>query len=197
MFAAFLEIREKRVPHFKNKKNLDLLASAPLPQDYPQYVMGRSLFKRVCEEYVPQDETVEIQPVKNVARCFAGKATIQLREKNWYNRIIPADDYVIQTDLCAGSRCAVDETTLASLYSTVTSTFITGERSGQAEAVELDVSQYGVVHLTPAPQAPLPMNFKQVLCKFFGADSMKRSHLRSPISGGHPILEFVRTLNQS
>lgn len=104
--------------------------------------------------------------------------------------------YTIHTDLEAGVKNSVDEATFLSWYTTPTPNVVTGEKAGVADPVEIKSNRAGNISMCPAPQTKIPLNVKQQLVKFHGAQMLDRSHLISPGCGGHPIQEFKRTLTQ-
>jgi hypothetical protein len=55
--------------------------------------MARSLIKREREEYVPSDETVEVNPLVNKDYCYAGKEKGQDK---------PDEDAVMKVDVKVG-----------------------------------------------------------------------------------------------
>lgn len=160
LYSAILELREKRAIAFKNKGNLQLLTDQPLPQNKRQLYMARSLIKKYREEYVASEQAIEVIPLINNNICYAGKEKNEATKQARTSLELIVDKgalsinqhFSIDTNLEAGMKCDVDDITFASWYTTLTSNVVTGEKSGEAIAVEITTDRHGNVSYIPAPQ---------------------------------------------
>lgn len=120
LFAALLEVKEKRAPCFRQKSNLDLLKACPLPQDRSQLYLAGSLCKRIHSDYVPMSEQVTLIPLQNVTKLYAGKERPPLTKVVYSQNkcLSPSSTFELTTDLQTYPKLDIDDDHFLSLYTT-------------------------------------------------------------------------------
>jgi hypothetical protein len=189
LYAALLEVKEKRAKFFKQNRNLKLLKSRPMPQNRSQLYIAHSLIKHVHEDYTVGEE-ITITPLINKTKLYAGWTKVEIKK---HASLAPNSNTEVSTNLTTDPNISIDGDRFLSLYTT-RPPFNNKPKTGVAR--EVTVTSKGDVSIIPASQAPMTQDVLAIAKQVFGEQMVSRLGTASPNSGGHPILDMFRTLNQ-